>query len=123
MSAASEHAVERAVHALGDGRGVIVHPSDLQSDAHGIGQRLGEVAAGIVKTAGVRRCLVAGGDTSGAVVNALGIQSLEMSATLVRGAPLCQADTGLELVLKGGQIGPPDLFIRAAHGAAREVTA
>jgi uncharacterized protein YgbK (DUF1537 family) len=121
LSAASEHATERAVHAMAEGRNVIIHPGDLPSDAALIGRRLGELTREIVDACHVRRCLIAGGDTSGAIVQALGLRSLEMIATLIRGAPLCRADTGLELVLKGGQIGPPDLFIRAAGAVPHEV--
>jgi uncharacterized protein YgbK (DUF1537 family) len=114
-------AVQQASEALGDGRNVIVHSRNVQTDTDQIGRRLGEVTRGIVDRSPIQRCLIAGGDTSGAIVQALGVKSLQMVATLVRGAPVCRADTGLELILKGGQIGPPDLFARAANGLAQEV--
>jgi uncharacterized protein YgbK (DUF1537 family) len=72
-----------------------------------------------------RRLLVAGGDTSGEVARALGIESLEMIGELTRGAPLCRATApnspadGIEVTFKGGQIGPVDFFGRVRDGAER----
>ena len=49
-------------------------------------------------------------------IEALDIWGLSYRAPLVDGAPLCRAHSaaeqleGLEIVLKGGQMGPPDFF-------------
>jgi len=89
-----------------------------------IGETLAEVAAETLRLAARRpdRLLVAGGDTSGTVVSRLSIDALEMVAPLVRGSPILRATTaesrldGLELVLKGGQIGGDDYFTRVKAG-------
>jgi ribulose-bisphosphate carboxylase large chain len=67
---------------------------------------------------GVRRVVVAGGDTSGYVVRALGIQALEMAAPTTPGAPVCRAYAadaldGVQLILKGGQVGRDAFFVDA----------
>jgi uncharacterized protein YgbK (DUF1537 family) len=78
--------------------------------------------ASLVEHTGVGRVAVAGGDTSGHVAQALGIAALSAVAPLAPGAPLCRAygpdaaESGLEIVLKGGQMGAPDFFC-AAKGA------
>jgi uncharacterized protein YgbK (DUF1537 family) len=65
--------------------------------------------------------VVAGGDSSGEVASALGISALSVAGGLAPGAPLCRAWSddvrrdGLEIVLKGGQIGEASFF-----GAVRE---
>jgi uncharacterized protein YgbK (DUF1537 family) len=115
-------AVQQATDALADGRNVIVHSRNVQTDTNQIGHQLGDITRGIVERSSIQRCLIAGGDTSGTIATALDVKSLQMVATLVRGAPVCKADTGLELILKGGQIGPPELFIRAATRVAQKVT-
>ncbi|WP_284309551.1 nucleotide-binding domain containing protein, partial [Hydrogenophaga electricum] len=69
-----------------------------------------------------RRMAIAGGDSSGAVAGALDITALTVAAQLAPGAPLCRAHAdaagmdGLELVLKGGQMGGVDFFGQVLHG-------
>ncbi len=63
----------------------------------------------------VRRVLICGGDTSSHAVQQLGIHALTWVANIQPGGPLCRvhADSplsGLELVLKGGQVGTEDFF-------------
>ncbi|CAG2154737.1 3-oxo-isoapionate kinase OiaK [Cupriavidus numazuensis] len=64
----------------------------------------------------LRRVAVAGGDSSGDVASALDITALSVKAPLTPGAPLCQAWSelpqrdGLEIVLKGGQMGNEQFF-------------
>ncbi|MEU0479787.1 3-oxo-tetronate kinase [Streptosporangium sp. NPDC006013] len=64
---------------------------------------------------GARRVVVAGGETSGAVVNALGVTSVIVSAEADRGVPWCvtTASPPLALLLKSGNFGHPDLLVRA----------
>lgn len=114
-------AVPQAGRAIAGGRNVVVHSRNVHTDADRIGGQLGQITRDIIERSPVQRCLIAGGDTSGTIVQALGVKSLQMVATLVRGAPVCRTDGGLELILKGGQIGPPDLFMRAATGIAQKV--
>lgn len=88
-----------------------------------IGDLLGRIAAAAMADLGLRRIVVAGGDTSGRVLDHLPVKALELKHPLSPGAPICRCHVederhaGLELVLKGGQLGSPDLFL-AALGAA-----
>lgn len=75
---------------------------------------MGELAKTAV-SAGARRVVVAGGETSGAVVDALGITSVIVDAEADRGVPWCStADRAVSLLLKSGNFGRPDLLVRAA---------
>jgi uncharacterized protein YgbK (DUF1537 family) len=65
--------------------------------------------------AGARRVVVAGGETSGAVIDALGIRSVIVDAEADRGVPWCSTtDHAVSLLLKSGNFGSPDLLVRAA---------
>jgi uncharacterized protein YgbK (DUF1537 family) len=66
---------------------------------------------------GARRVVVAGGETSGAVVQALGVRSVVIDHEADRGVPWCLTDDGLALLLKSGNFGAEDLLVRAAGGA------
>jgi uncharacterized protein YgbK (DUF1537 family) len=74
---------------------------------------LARVARGLVER-GVRRLVVAGGETSGAVVRALGVTGLRIGPQIDPGVPWCAAtlpdgDT-LHITLKSGNFGGPDFF-------------
>ncbi len=77
------------------------------------------------RTPDLRRIAVAGGDSSGEVMAALGVQALTVAAALAPGAPLCRAWSadarrdGLEIVLKGGQMGGSDFFAAVRDGPDR----
>jgi uncharacterized protein YgbK (DUF1537 family) len=63
---------------------------------------------------GVRRLVVAGGETSGAVVQALQVQRLRVGATIDPGVPWTQAEgRPLLLALKSGNFGSVDFFAKA----------
>ena len=70
---------------------------------------------------GVRRILVAGGETSGAVVSRLGVRALRIGETIAPGVPwtetlLDPANPGaphLALALKSGNFGGEDFFMQA----------
>jgi uncharacterized protein YgbK (DUF1537 family) len=66
---------------------------------------------------GVRRLVVAGGETSGAVVLALGLQSLSIGPEIDPGVPALASADGkpLALALKSGNFGAPDFFSKALH--------
>lgn len=75
---------------------------------------LGQIANGLLQ-AGVRRFVVAGGETSGAVVQALGVQLLKIGAQIDPGVPATQS-TGaqpLAMALKSGNFGGRDFFDKA----------
>lgn len=87
-----------------------------------VGRHLGQMLASLVRASDVRRIVVAGGDTSGHCAQALGIYALTAAAPLAPGGPLCRAHAddpsldGLEIALKGGQIGGPDFFGQVKRG-------
>jgi uncharacterized protein YgbK (DUF1537 family) len=64
---------------------------------------------------GVTRMIVAGGETSGAVVGALGVSALEIGPEIDPGVPWTRALGGpnLALALKSGNFGAPDFFLEA----------
>lgn len=70
----------------------------------------GDLAADLVQR-GVTRLVVAGGETSGAVVSALQLGGVRVGAELATGVPLLHAlDRPLAIVLKSGNFGGPELF-------------
>jgi len=120
----------RALEALAQGRSVVLYtalgpqplnPTDLE---HGeeFGAALGNRLRELLLISGVRRVVVAGGDTSTHAVKQLGLDALTFAAPLSPGAPLCRGHAvgspldGLQLVLKGGQIGPEAFFVQVRDG-------
>ncbi|MCM5680784.1 four-carbon acid sugar kinase family protein [Schlegelella sp. S2-27] len=92
---------------------------DIQSElgaelaGHLVEQCLAHIAQGLVD-AGVRRLVVAGGETSGAVVQALGVNQLRIGAPIDPGVPWTQAEgRPLQLALKSGNFGAVDFFVKA----------
>ncbi|NIF62841.1 hypothetical protein F3J11_09020, partial [Burkholderia sp. Cy-647] len=74
---------------------------------------LAEIAAGL-QARGVRRFVVAGGETSGAVVQALGVRALQIGAQIDPGVPATATlDGRLALALKSGNFGAVDFFAKA----------
>lgn len=67
---------------------------------------------------GYRRLVVAGGETSGAVVSALDVRVLDVGPEIDPGVPalsaICADGTALSLALKSGNFGGPDLLAKAA---------
>ena len=84
-------------------------------------QVLAQVAQGLV-SAGAQRLVVAGGESAGAVVQALGVQRLRIGAAICPGVPWTQAvlaagTAPLQLALKSGNFGGPDFFSLALASA------
>jgi uncharacterized protein YgbK (DUF1537 family) len=82
------------------------------------GEMMEQAFSGLVHEAvadGVSRLIVAGGETSGAVVSALGITALEIGSEIALGVPWTRTIGGpaLEIALKSGNFGGPDFFERA----------
>ena len=79
---------------------------------------MAEIAQGLVAR-GVRRLVVAGGETSGAVVQALGVTGLRIGRQIDPGVPWTVSlpdspgEPALALALKSGNFGAPDFFLRA----------
>jgi uncharacterized protein YgbK (DUF1537 family) len=120
-------AVGMAANLLQSGRDIIVHTTRRGSNARvaaslkGASAQVlgGALGAALRETmAQVRpgRLCIAGGDTSSFAARAQGIAAVEMIAPLTPGAPLCRAHApgspadGMEVVFKGGQVGPEDYF-------------
>jgi uncharacterized protein YgbK (DUF1537 family) len=106
-STAAPEAVRQAQDAMGAGRA-----GELVEDT------LARIARGLVD-AGVRQLVVAGGETSGACVQALGVDQLQIGPQIDPGVPWCHARSGgplapaLHLALKSGNFGADDFFVRA----------
>lgn len=64
---------------------------------------------------GVTRVISAGGETSGAVVEALAPQAMEIGPEIDPGVPAMRAGNDLVLALKSGNFGADDFFVKAAR--------
>lgn len=127
-SAEEARLADAALAALAQGKRALIAsaegPLDSEAPAAGekLGQALGRITRDVVRRAGLRRVVFAGGDTSSHGVAQLGIDALTWAAPVERGAPLVRAHStdpaidGLELVLKGGQIGGEDFFETVRRG-------
>jgi len=76
---------------------------------------LAAVSRGLVDL-GVQQLVVAGGETSGACVQALGIAQLQIGPQIDPGVPWCFAPTaagGVHIALKSGNFGSEDFFTKA----------
>ena len=134
-------AVEAALEALGRGLDPLVHtargPDDpavarfnarFGKDAvanEAVGNALGRILDEVIRRAGLRRAVISGGDTSGHAARALGVHALRALAPTIPGAAICAVrggpHDGLQLALKGGQMGSPDYFgwVRDGGGVRR----
>ena len=86
----------------------------VEASGHLVETALAAVARGRYEI-GVRKFVVAGGETSGAVVQALGVTALQIGAQIDPGVP-ATATTGAEplgLALKSGNFGAVDFFEKA----------
>ena len=82
------------------------------------GEMVEDLLAGIAKALpdlGFRRILVAGGETSGAVVNALNVKVLIIGPEIDPGVPWTLSGSGpdVALALKSGNFGTEDFFLKA----------
>lgn len=90
--------------------------------ARTVGTCLAEVMRKLLDQTPIRRIVVAGGDSSGEVTRQLGIDAMTVQAAMTPGAPLCKAYSenpardGIELILKGGQMGGVDFYGQALGG-------
>lgn len=114
---------------LSAGHSVIAHTTPLgdavAADRAGVAlaQATGGFIARLLSTVRVRRIGVAGGDTSSWILRALDVSSLSFVGHLTPGVALCRAHgldlnlDGIEIMLKGGQMGPADVFdlLRRGH--------
>jgi uncharacterized protein YgbK (DUF1537 family) len=85
-------------------------------------EALGKIAKGLFD-AGVRRFVVAGGETSGSVVQALGVHLLQIGGQIDPGVPatVSSGEQPLALALKSGNFGGRDFFAKALRHLAGDV--
>ncbi len=99
-----------------------VQSSDCQSFDQILGQFLGDIAAKVAQSGLIERLAVAGGDTSGYCLQSLDVDALTFVAPFCPGVPLCRTHSkqvnfnGLEVALKGGQMGGDDFFVKLLSG-------
>jgi uncharacterized protein YgbK (DUF1537 family) len=131
-AAECERGAEAAVAALKAGRSAIVATArGPVGETRGseefnarIGTGLGRVLDWTLRETGVRRAVIAGGDTSSHGARELGLFALTAEAAAAPGAALLRGWSedagrdGIEIALKGGQMGPPDFFVRIRDGGA-----
>jgi uncharacterized protein YgbK (DUF1537 family) len=135
-AAEAERHVRQAAGAIAQGRSVVVHSAEGPDDpdvlgfdaiaraagmtrqdaARRVGSTLADIMQRLLDEISLERVVVAGGDSSGEVASSLGITALSVLAAMAPGAPLCRVWSnsprrdGLEIVLKGGQMGEASFF-------------
>ncbi|MGV3551608.1 four-carbon acid sugar kinase family protein [Rhizobium sp.] len=125
-------ATEAALKVLEGGESVVLYtalgPSADKGEAldgaarQRLGKALGRIQSQLVATAKLARAVVAGGDTSSHALGEMGIAALTLKMPLPQtpGSPLCVAHggpaDGLEIALKGGQVGGDDYFSMIRFG-------
>jgi 3-dehydrotetronate 4-kinase len=113
------------------GKPVLIYSSDDPTNVRAVQDTLGRDTAGslieatlaetakLLVAAGITRLIVAGGETSGAVVNGLNIDALEIGPEIDPGVPWTKArgrganGADLVLALKSGNFGAADFFTKA----------
>ena len=131
--------LEESISKLKNGKSVIIYsakgPTDtsisktqkmirrlgLESQAltQGLGGILGDLTKAIIAESDVKRVVLVGGDISGRITPILGISALQVGKSIGIAAPLCYAYSsypeihGLQVALKGGQIGEDSYFGKA----------
>lgn len=95
--------------------------SAAPEDPAGFEAAFAALARQAVETAGVRTLIVAGGETSGAVVEALGVQAGKVASVVAPGVPALFSiePPGLFLVLKSGNFGGEDFIAEALRHAGQ----
>jgi uncharacterized protein YgbK (DUF1537 family) len=130
--AETRSAIDAALRRLAEGRSVALYsalgPEDPElvrgegDFQRRLGSRIGEILRDILQRSGLRRAVVAGGDTSGQAGRQLGIYALTVVKPMAPGSPLCRAWAdgpfdGLDIVFKGGQVGSENFFEKVRLGS------
>ncbi|MBS7664446.1 four-carbon acid sugar kinase family protein [Pseudomonas lalucatii] len=133
---ALQEAVEQGLAALRNGLSVVLYTAkgpdsnlvakEEMSEAfrHRIGEFLGKILKQLIEQEQLQRAVIAGGDTSSHALQQLGIFALTARLPLTEspGSPLCTAYSenpafdGLQIALKGGQIGTDAYFSSIRDG-------
>lgn len=129
-------AVLAAQHVLDAGRSPIIHTAlgpesdvarKLDGMANGrrhLGEGLGRILKALLAVSKLSRVILAGGDSSSHALGQLDIHALTTRLPLpeMPGSPLCVAHSGsemlqgIEIALKGGQVGGDDYFVKLRDG-------
>lgn len=133
LTADAAYAQQMSAHIaalLAQGRHVLActaadgHASDWPVDGRALAQASGALLTRVLQAVPLRRLGIAGGDTSSLAVQALKAWGLSYAAQLAPGVALCRLHSddaaldGLEIMLKGGQMGGEDLFETLLHGTS-----
>jgi len=133
---ATQRLIAEANRHLGEGRSVLVFTAldpemekgsgldAIRGGRHRVGQALGRIARAAISTHGLTRTILAGGDTSSHALGELDIFALTTRLPLpaTPGSPVCTAASadpaldGLEIAMKGGQVGGDDYFVALRDG-------
>lgn len=140
--AASQAVVDAVARAFSEAAGVVINtargPADPRLDltrkalkaagladadsSRVLGTKLGRITREVIARTGLKRVAFAGGDSSSHAVSALGADALGIAGLMIPGAPLCRVHArdavvdGLEITLKGGQVGKPNYFAQVMQG-------
>jgi 3-oxoisoapionate kinase len=134
---ARHHAIEVSLKILSEGKSPLIHTAlGPKSDAgekitavHNgrrlIGEGLGVILRALVERAALSRVTIAGGDSSSHALGQMDIHALttRMPLPATPGSPLCTARSataklnGIQIALKGGQVGGDDYFVALRDGA------
>jgi uncharacterized protein YgbK (DUF1537 family) len=123
---AAQEAVDWAEPLLGD-RPILISATAPPETVAEVQRRLGRERAGTLveetlaavarglAAKGARRFVIAGGETAGAIVQALGVTGLRIGRQIDPGVPWTASlgEPALALALKSGNFGAPDFFLRA----------
>lgn len=135
-SQAMERAVAAGLQSLKSGHSVILNtalgPSAdrggdidrIPGSRHRLGRMLGAILRRLIEVEGLGRAVIAGGDTSSHALKELHVQALTTLLPLPQtpGSPLCTAHgthaptNGLQIALKGGQVGTDGYFSQIRDG-------
>lgn len=127
---AARELLDRVIPPLKGGSSVVVVTCGSERERAGqeglppqvVGGVFAEMIKGVLDESPVNRLVLAGGDTSSQTIKSLGIDALEMAAAASPGAPLCRIHAsgppldGLQIALKGGQLGGVDYFVKLRDG-------
>ncbi len=129
-AAMTAQALAWAADKLSDTRPIVIAASASTDKVEALQNRLGrEAASALIETTlgniaealvarGTGRLLIAGGETSGAVVQRLGITTLRIGPEIDPGVPWTYAEpNGIHLALKSGNFGGRDFFLKAFASA------
>jgi 3-oxoisoapionate kinase len=133
---AIQHITREAIDLLKQGRSVLVYTAhepetgkaaeldSISGGRHRVGQALGRIARDAIAFCGLKRAIIAGGDTSSHALGQLDVLALTTRFPLRQspGSPLCRAHSnnrvldGIDIAMKGGQVGGDDYFTMLRDG-------